>query len=87
MASDPALVEHLPRADALHRGVGGGGLTGGTGTLGRQVVSRLRDAGREVRVLWVPLARSNRRQAGEALCGDPEDVLSTDPKLLVKGGM
>ena len=39
-------------------------VTGGTGTLGRQVVPRLRDAGREVRVL------SRRSHAPEHVTGD-----------------
>src|ERR687898_455917 len=38
-------------------------VTGGTGTLGRLVVSRLRDAGREVRVL----SRQSRDDAGEGV--------------------
>jgi uncharacterized protein YbjT (DUF2867 family) len=38
-------------------------VTGGTGTLGRQVVPRLRDAGREVRVL----SRGGRRPGGEGI--------------------
>jgi uncharacterized protein YbjT (DUF2867 family) len=37
-------------------------VTGGTGTLGRQVVPRLRDAGREVRVL-----SRHRREAGDGI--------------------
>ncbi|MEV4001337.1 NAD(P)H-binding protein [Actinomadura sp. NPDC049753] len=43
-------------------------VTGGTGTLGRQVVPRLRDAGRDVRVL----SRSERKPAGgvEYVTGD-----------------
>jgi uncharacterized protein YbjT (DUF2867 family) len=38
-------------------------VTGGTGTLGRQVVPRLRDAGREVRVL----SRGNRQDSGDGI--------------------
>jgi uncharacterized protein YbjT (DUF2867 family) len=38
-------------------------VTGGTGTLGRQVVPRLRDAGREVRVL----SRGSRQDGGDGI--------------------